>query len=366
MTPLRGSFFHAAAHSPDAVVVVGTAGLIDFANSRVEALLGYLPNELLGRPLSVLIPERFRAAHVTHLAGFMNNLSSRMMGAGLKLAALRKGGDEFLVEISLSPYRAPDGIVVIAAMRDITNKDLKKDVLESENSELRDLLGEARTDVARLLTQAGISATEHETATRLQRLLLGEVHHRMKNMLLTVVAITSQSLRTAESLEHGRLAVVSRLTAMGRAQNFLLQTNEAVAQLADVLNAAIEPFESADVPRFAVEGSLIEIGLGAVLPITLSLNELCTNAVKYGALSNTAGRVEISSSVDEASQLFTLKWVETGGPPVQEPTRHSFGTRLLGAMAAQLHGEVRLRYEPGGVNYQLNIPLALLRALRST
>ncbi len=352
--------------SPDAVVVVGPAGRIDFANARVEALLGYPPNELLGKPLSVLIPERYRGLHVSHLAGYMNNPSSRMMGAGLKLAALRKDGSEFMVEISLSPYRAPEGIVVIAALRDVTSKDHKKGVLEFENSELRDLLGEARTDVARLLAEAGLNATEHETAARLQRLVLGEVHHRMKNMLATVVAITTQSLRTAHNLEEGRAAVASRLIALARAQDFLLQANETVAQLTDVLNAAIEPFETDDRQRFAIDGAHIEIGAGAVLPLTLSLNELCTNAVKYGALSNAGGRVEISSTIDPTGTVFALRWIETGGPRVQEPTRQSFGTRLLGAMAAQLHGEVRIRFEPTGVDYQLNIPLAILRALRST
>ena len=351
--------------SPDAVVVVDQTGQITFANRRVEAMLGYLPNELLGKRHSVLMPERYRALHAGHMDGFMSNPRSRMMGAGLELAALRKDGSEFLVEISLSPYLAPDGLIVIAAMRDITAMDLKKDVLGSENSDLRDLLGQARNDVARLLAQAGIDATEHETATRLQRLLLEEVHHRMKNMLATVMAITSQSLRTAETPEQGRVAIASRLVAMGRAQDLLLQANEAGAQLTDVVNAAIEPFDSGDVRRFVVQDTLIEIGPGAVLPLTLSLNELCTNAVKYGALSSTTGRVDITSTVDEETQLFTLRWTETGGPEVHEPTRHSFGTRLLGALATQVHGEVRLRYEPAGVAYDLSIPLALLRALRS-
>ena len=352
--------------SPDAVVVVDQTGRINFANSRVEAMLGYLPDELIGKPHSVLMPERYSALHAGHMAGFMTNPSSRMMGSGLELAALRKDGSEFLVEISLSPYLAPDGLIVIAAMRDITSIDLKKDVREAEISDLRDLLGQARNDVARLLAQAGIDATEHETATRLQRLLLEELHHRVKNMLATVMAITSQSLRTAESVEQGRSAIASRLTAMGRAQDLLLRTNESGAHLIDVVSAAIEPFDSGDVRRFVVQDTLIEIGPGAVLPLTLSLNELCTNATKYGALSNTTGRIDIASTVDEEMQLFTLRWTETGGPTVQEPTRHSFGTRLLGALATQLHGEVRLRYEPGGVDYQLNIPLALLRALRST
>lgn len=361
-TPFR-EFYEA---SPDAVVVVDQTGHITFANGRVEAMLGYLPNELIGKPHRVLMPERYRALHAGHMAGYITNPSSRMMGAGLELVALRKDGSEFLVEISLSPYLAPGGLIVIAAMRDITAMDLKKDALGSENSDLRDLLGQARNDVARLLAQAGIDATEHETATRLQRLLLEEVHHRMKNMLATVMSITSQSLRTAETPEQGRAAIASRLVAMGRAQDLLLRVNESGAQLIDVFSAAIEPFDSGDVRRFVIQDTLIEIGPGAVLPLTLSLNELCTNAVKYGALSNTTGRIDITSTVDEETQLFTLRWIETGGPAVQEPTRHSFGTRLLGALATQVHGEVRLRYEPGGVVYQLNVPLALLGALRST
>ena len=98
----------------------------------------------------------------------------------------------------------------------------------------------------------------------------------------------------------------------------------------------------------------------------MSLNELCTNAVKYGALSNETGHVNITSAVDETTQLFTLTWTETGGPEVQKPTRRSFGTRLLGALATQLHGDVRVRYEPAGVVYELDIPLALLGTLRAS
>ncbi|HEY5411873.1 MAG TPA: PAS domain S-box protein, partial [Caulobacteraceae bacterium] len=284
--------------SPDAVVVVDQTGRIKFANSRDEAMLGYLPNEVLGKSHSVLMPERYRDLHSGHMDRFMNDPSPRMMGAGLELAALRKDGSEFLIEISLSPYHAPDGLVVIAAMRDITAKGLKNDALKSENSDLRDLLGQARNDAARLLAQAGIDATEHDAAKRLQRLLLEEVHHRMKNMLATVMAITSQSLRTAESLEQGRLAIEGRLVAMGRAQDLLLQSDETCAQLTDVIRAALQPFDSHDRRRFVVQDMPIEIGPGAIRPLTMSLNELCTNAIKYGALSNATGRIDITSTVD--------------------------------------------------------------------
>ena len=93
----------------------------------------------------------------------------------------------------------------------------------------------------------------------------------------------------------------------------------------------------------------------------MTLNELCTNAVKYGALSNTAGRIGITSTIDEIAQRFRLTWTETGGPAVQEPPRRSFGTRLINSLAEQLQGNVRLRYEPTGVVYELDISLAVMR-----
>jgi two-component sensor histidine kinase len=240
-------------------------------------------------------------------------------------------------------------------------KSLTETALEAENAGLRELLAQAGIDAARLLAQAGIDATENETAKRLQRLLLEELHHRVKNTLATVIAITSQSLRTAESLEQGRLAVESRLIALGRAHDLLLQANWASAKLTDVIHAAVEPFDSEDARRFLVQDCHLDVGPGMVLPLTMSLNELCTNAVKYGALSNSTGRIEITPALDEKALRFKLTWVEKGGPAVQEPTRRSFGTRLINRLAEQLHGDVRLSYQPAGLVYELDVPLTALR-----
>lgn len=347
--------------NPDAVILVDAAGRINFANRRVEAMLGYSPGELLGQSPDLLVPERYRSSHAGHMARFMNDPTPRMMGAGLSLAARRKDGSEFRSEISLSPYLSAEGQVVIVAVREVTGSPTR-DVLETENSDLRDLLQIARHDAARLLKEAGIDATEQEGAKRLQRLLLDETHHRMKNMLATVLAITSQSLRSAATLEEANAAISSRLAALGRAQDLLLKANEAGAILTELVAAAVEPFESDVMPRFVVPFAAIEIGPEAVLPLTLSLNELCTNAVKYGALSNAKGCVEIISMADELSQLFSLTWTESGGPPVIAPTRRGFGTRLLGALAKQLHGEVTVRYDPEGIVYRLDSPLSMLRA----
>jgi two-component sensor histidine kinase len=242
------------------------------------------------------------------------------------------------------------------------DKSFKEDALEAEIAGLRELLSQAGIDAARLVAQSGIDAAESEVAKRLQRMLLEELHHRVRNTLATVHAIASQTLRTAKTLEEGRMAVESRLVALGRAHDVLLQANWTAAKLNDVIHAAISPFDSDNVHRFVVQETPIEVGPATILPLTMSLNELCTNAVKYGALSNTTGSIEIVLTVDDEAQRFNLTWTERGGPAVREPTRRSFGTRLINRLADQLQGEVRLRYEPAGLVYELGIPLAVLTA----
>jgi two-component sensor histidine kinase len=94
----------------------------------------------------------------------------------------------------------------------------------------------------------------------------------------------------------------------------------------------------------------------------MALNELCTNAVKYGALSNANGHIEIVSAIDETTQRFKLTWTEKGGPPLQKPTRRSFGTRLINRIADELRGQVRLSFAPAGVVCEFSIPIARPRA----
>ncbi len=241
---------------------------------------------------------------------------------------------------------------------------LNEDRLEAENSALRELLEQAGLDATRLLVQAGINATERDAAERLQRLLLEELHHRVKNTLATVMAIASQSLKNATDLEQGREAISHRLIALGRAHDLLLQSNWTSANLSAIVRAAIEPFDTHDTKRFVVQGVEIDVGPAAVLALAMALNELCTNAVKYGALSNAKGHVEITSVLDEDAQRFKLIWEEKDGPTVKEPTRRGFGTRLIeNSLARLLHGDARLRFEPSGVICEFDFPLATLRTV---
>jgi two-component sensor histidine kinase len=237
-----------------------------------------------------------------------------------------------------------------------------QEFLTAENDSLRLLLEQAGIDAEVLLAQAGIDAKEREAADKLQKLILEELHHRIKNTLATVSAIASQSLRTATSIEHGKHAIEGRLVALGRAHDLLLQARWANASLAQTIGGATEPYVTIGSGRISIAGPDIRITSGAVIALAMTLNELCTNTTKFGALSVPAGRIEIVWKIDEATQRLHLTWSEKNGPPVHAPARQSFGTRLIGSLGHQLKGQVRLAYDATGFVYELDVPMASLVA----
>jgi two-component sensor histidine kinase len=232
--------------------------------------------------------------------------------------------------------------------------------LTAENDSLRLLLEQAGIDAKALLAQAGIDAKEREAADKLQKLILEELHHRIKNTLATVTAIASQSLRTATSIEHGQQAIEGRLIALGRAHDLLLQASWANASLADTVGGAIKPYESQGATRFSIDGPDIGITSSAVIALALTMNELCTNTTKFGALSVPNGRINVAWTIDEQAQRLKLTWTEAGGPAVDTPTRRSFGTRMMEALGRQLNGQVLLAYQATGFVYTLDAPLSAL------
>ena len=195
-----------------------------------------------------------------------------------------------------------------------TPVDTSEQILTAENDSLRLLLEQAEIDAKVLLAQAGIDAKEREAADKLQKLILEELHHRIKNTLATVRAITSQSLRTAISIEHGHQAIEGRLAALGHAHDLLMQARWASASFAQIIHSATAPYDSQGAGKFLINGPDFNITSGAVVAFAMTLNELCTNTTKFGALSVPGGRVEIAWKVDEEKHRLNFNWTESGGP----------------------------------------------------
>jgi two-component sensor histidine kinase len=235
-----------------------------------------------------------------------------------------------------------------------------QEFLAAENVSLRLLLAQAEIDALSLLTKAGIDAREREAADKLQKLILEELHHRIKNTLATVNAIASQSLRNVPGAEHAQHAIEGRLLALGRAHDLLLQARWTSADLGKIIRGATEAFDNPDVPKFTIAGPDVRMTSGAVIAIAMTLNELRSNTTKFGALSVPAGRVDVAWTVDPATQRLRLKWTEKNGPAVRAPDKRSFGTRLIETLGKQLKGDVRLTYEPTGFVYAFDVPIASL------
>ena len=324
-----------------------------------------MPGSMDGLKLAHAVHERWPGIKIILVSGQVNPSEaerpedSRFFGKPL-------GIDDMIVQLqdmvgSGTLTIVPDASETVLSEA-VLPRSAQETLLVAENDSLRVLLEQAGTDAHALLAQAGIEALEREAADKLQKLILGELHHRVKNTLATVSAIASQSFRGAISLEYGQRAMEGRLVALGRAHDLLMQVSWANASLRHTLSDATDAFDSKGGRRFHFNGPDLSITSGAVIALAMTFNELCTNTTKFGALSNPDGNVEIAWTVDEANDLLQLKWVENGGPKVVPPTRRSFGTRMMQSLGQQLNGQVRLAYDPSGFSYFLEVPLRSILA----
>ncbi len=222
-----------------------------------------------------------------------------------------------------------------------------------------ELLGETSGMPTRAVGVA-LDITERKKAEDHQRLLINELNHRVKNTLATVQSIATQSLRNAETAAGARDAVEGRLFALSRAHDVLTRANWDGAYLREVVHRALEPFQTARGDRFAVSGVDIRLPPRIALALAMAIQELGTNAVKYGALSSDEGRIAIDWSVTDKKDgpRLTMKWEERDGPPVASPERRGFGTRLIErSLAQELNGSVEIDFAPKGVICTINAPL---------
>lgn len=202
--------------------------------------------------------------------------------------------------------------------------------------------------------------TTLEEAREQQRLLNGELSHRLKNVLTIVQSIANQTLRDAVTLEEASAAFSSRLASLGRATDVLTATSWEASDLTAVLEAGLAVVDGRR-DRVSIGGPAIRLNSQSALALTLAIHELGTNALKYGALSNDTGTVALTWQVagSETDPKFSLLWQERGGPSVSTPTRRGFGTRMIErSLRSYFRGETALSYPAEGVEFRINAPLS--------
>lgn len=202
---------------------------------------------------------------------------------------------------------------------------------------------------------------ELRAALRDKELLIHELNHRVKNTLATVQSIALQTLRNAPTPEDAKVAIEDRLRALALAHDVLTRENWEAANLSEIVAQAVEPYRSRGEHRIHVHGSSARLPPRIALALAMALQELATNAVKHGALSNPAGEVRVlwELSEDPGGCLLHMKWQESGGPPLVEnrPAR-GFGTRLIErTLKQELDGDVRIEFAPAGLVCEFHVPI---------
>jgi PAS domain S-box-containing protein len=288
-------------------------GEVEFLNDRWFAFTGTSPRAIVD-PASLLHPEdAVRAAAIWEAA--------LKKGQGLEAELRIRGGDgQFRWFLSRSePVLDPDGGVAawIGASIDIDDRRRAQERLE---------------------------------------LMVNELNHRVKNNLAAVQALAAQTFRGNPSLPEAREAFTARLMALSRAHDILTRQQWEGAQLAKIATDVLAP-NLPNIEAVTLEGSPVSLGPNAALTLSMAFHELCTNALKYGALSTPEGRVALRWAI-EPSGMLHLTWTERGGPKVSPPTAMGFGSRLLTrSLAAELRGVVRLDFDEAGVVCTIEAPL---------
>jgi PAS domain S-box-containing protein len=190
--------------------------------------------------------------------------------------------------------------------------------------------------------------TSRRRADSQRTLLINELNHRVKNTLATVQAIASQTFAGSDTDPAAKEAFESRLIALSNAHSVLTEQSWESAEMHQIIEQAMRPH--ADTQRFGIEGPPIQLTPRAAVAIAMSIHELATNAAKYGALSNGAGRVAISWRLGDEPPVLNLEWKESGGPAVREPQRRGFGSRLIErSLSHDLDGAAKINYFADGV-----------------
>jgi PAS domain S-box-containing protein len=199
----------------------------------------------------------------------------------------------------------------------------------------------------RRMVGTNVDVTERKVAEEHQRLLINELNHRVKNTLAIVQGIAWQSFRTGGVPARVREAFEGRLTALAAAHDVLTRQSWEAGSILHIVAEATAPHHAGD-GRLTAEGPAVDLEPKMAVALALAMHELATNAVKHGALSSAAGRVDIRWTVEDGRLRIT--WRETGGPPVTPAIERGFGARLLEqGLAAELGGGVTLEFRPEGL-----------------
>jgi len=224
------------------------------------------------------------------------------------------------------------------------------------NADLRIAEGLRITLLEVILQLADLAARERKGAQERQELMIAELNHRVRNILSLVRGLVAQSKDTASSVEEFAKVLGGRVQALARAHDQITSLNWAPVALKALVESEAGAYLGSRAGRIKMGGPEVALDPKAFSTLALVVHEMMTNSAKYGALADSTGQVEIAWKLDKSSSLV-IDWKETGGPPVQPPSRRGFGTTIIErSIPFDLKGDAELRFDLLGVHARFVIP----------
>ncbi len=319
--PLHRLFQQIFEAAPNAMVMINQSERVEMVNAQAEVVFGYERGEILGRPIEMLVPARFRRQHKESRLSFFADPRAGPMAVGRDLYAARKNGSEFPVEIGLTPIETDNGPMVLSAIVDISHR-------KEEEERIRATLRE-------------------------KDILLGEIHHRVKNNLQIVYSLLS--LQSARITDPAALDLLldsqNRIHSMALIHQTLYGSRDFArvdfALFIDTLLPALIKSFGAEADRISVHVDIepVRLPIGVALPCGLVVNELITNAFRHAFRDRDRGEIRVA--LTRQSNDAALLSVSDDGIGLPDgagiATTDTLGLQLVGQLADQMDGTISIR-----------------------
>ena len=299
--------------SDDAIVSKDLNGVIINWNQGAERIFGYTAEEVVGKPITILIPPDRHDEEPS----ILERIRRGERVEHFETVRMRKHGSRVDISLTISPVKNAEGKIIGASK-------IARDITERKRSE----------------AQIAILAREAE--------------HRAKNVLATVQATVH--LTQSDTPEGLKQAIEGRIQALANVHRLFVESRWEGADLHGLAQEELAAYSPGRETRVQIDGPSVLLEPNAAQAIAVILHELATNAAKYGALSVPNGHVRIEWSHEQNGQLV-LRWTEKGGPPVQPPTHRGFGARVMENMVrGQFKGELKFDWHPEGLACEIVLP----------
>jgi two-component sensor histidine kinase/CheY-like chemotaxis protein len=216
-----------------------------------------------------------------------------------------------------------------------------------------------------ILQLSDLAARERRNSQERQELMIAELNHRVRNILSLVRSLVAQSKDNAMSTEEFAAVLGGRIQALARAHDQITNLNWAPVALKALVESEAGAYLGSRADRIRLEGPEVALDPKAFATLALVVHEMMTNSAKYGALADSTGQVEVIWKVDPGSSLV-IEWKESGGPPVQPPSRRGFGTTIIErSVPFDLKGDAEIRFDLLGVQARFEIPANYVQMMSS-